>query len=789
MRALVLCVVLVVSALGDDSRLDEARQALADGLPQVAIYKLRQVPGRKFAKEDQAAAELLLARALFAAGRFEESASLLEKSGASGGESKFWLAETYAALNKPAKALPLYQSLSQDERFAGQAAVGGAKMLDALGRTSQATEALSAFLEKNPSSGGAALELAKIRLKVGDTTGAIGALSSVEGFSSEQQQNAAYLTARALLASGESTMAEEELKTIKDPPAQLAASVAVALAECRLQQKDAGEAEKIMETYIDENSRLPGLPAAFAALDRIYAYEGAASSTELRRWTADSKNGQRSALALLYLARNEARSSKAEKSRQLFSEFLAQYPSHFLAEEARAELSASQIVAGRAREALQTAQAGRGFRNSFVRGQAQAALGEYKEAVAAFLQASGASELEIAALENSAVCALLAGIPEAENEAMRRLAKRSDFAPIVERIRFFEAMRRSAKRSPRAPDFLRKIADSQSAYAQRARLALAEWAYLEVSAQDGQAELRRISTNDPSTKERTDYLAIFLGDTADRESDAQVAKLAESFLAQYPDSPFEPEVRMKLGEMFYRRGDYLGARGQFGIVAEKFSDSPLAEKAVFLTAQAMARSLDPSEMEEAIEIFEQVVKSGGPLSLRARLAQASLLNALKRPKEALGVLDRVLESKPDPELRYTVLIERGDTFFSQGAQDAENYRSAIGSWKQISEDPAAPKIWSHQAIAKMGAAWEKLGNYDAALDCYYGAFSKGQKGGPEYFWFYKAGFDAGRLLESQKLWKEAIAVYEKIGSIDGPRAEEARDRVNRLRLENFIWDN
>jgi tetratricopeptide (TPR) repeat protein len=165
------------------------------------------------------------------------------------------------------------------------------------------------------------------------------------------------------------------------------------------------------------------------------------------------------------------------------------------------------------------------------------------------------------------------------------------------------------------------------------------------------------------------------------------------------------------------------------------------------------------------------------------------LNALKRPEEALGVLDRILESKPDPELRYTVLIEKGDTLFSQGAQDTENYRAAIASWKQVSGDPSAPKMWSHQALAKMGAAFEKLGNYDAALDCYYGAFSQGQKGGPEYFWFYKAGFDAGRLLESQKLWKEAIAVYEKIGSVDGPRAEEARERVNRLRLENFIWEN
>jgi len=789
MRALILCVVLAVSASGQDSRLEDARQALDDGLPQVAIYKLRQTPGRKFVGEDQAAAELLLARALFAAGRFDESASLLEKSGASGEESKFWLAETYAALNKPSKALPLYQSLSQDERFAAQAAVGAAKMLDALDRTSEAAEALSAFLEKNPSSGEAALELAEIRLEVGDNAGAIGVLSSVEGFSQEQQQNASYLTARALLASGEPAKAEEKLKAIKDPPARLAASLAVALAKCQLLQEDAGNAEKIMETFIEDNSRLPGLPEAFAALDRVYAHEGAASSTELRRWAADSKNGQRAALALFYLARNEARASKGEKSRQLFGEFLAQYPSHFLANEARAELSASQIAASRAQEALQTAQAGEGFRNSFVRGQAQAALGQFKQAADSFLQASGASELEMVALENSAVCALLAGVPEAESEAMRRLTARPDFAQTVGRIRFLEAMRQASKRSAVAPDLLRKIADSDSPYAQRARLALAELADLQLSANDARAELRRISTNDSATKERADYLAIFVGDTGDREAEAQVAKLAEAFLKEYPDSPFEPQARMKWGEMLYRRGDYLGARGQFGILAEKFPDSPLAEKAIFLSGQAMARSLDPSEMEEAIEIFEQVVKSGGSLSLRARLAQASLLNALKRPKEALGVLDRVLESRPDPELRYTVLVEKGDTLFSQGAQDPENYQSAIAAWQQISEDPAAPKIWSHQALAKMGAAYEKLGNSDAALDCYYGVFSQGQKGGPEFFWFYKAGFDAGRLLESQKLWKEAIAVYEKIGSVDGPRADEARDRVNRLRLENFIWDS
>jgi TolA-binding protein len=789
MRALILSLVLATTTMGADPRVEAARQALDDGFPQVAIYKLRQTLGRKLPKEDQHAAEMLLARALFSAERFQESASLLERSPAPTGEAKFWLAQAYAALNRPAKALPLYQSLIRDKSLAAQAAVGAARMLDALDRTSEAAEGLATFLKESPSSSEAALELAEIRLKLGDSKGTIDVLSSLQGFSPVQQQHAAYLTARALLEAGESEKAEEKLKTIKDPPAWLAADITFALAECRWQQKDAGEAEKIVETFIEEKPHLPRLPVAFAALDRVYAQGGAASSAELRRWTADPKNEQRAALALFYLARNEARLSKNEKSRQLFAEFLEKYPGHFLAEDARAELAASQISADQAREALQTSQSGRGFRNAFVRAQGLATLGQYKEAAATFLQASGAAELERAALENSAICALLAGVAESENDAILRLAKSPAFAPTVERVRFFEAMLQAAMRAPEAASLLRKIAESRSPYAHRARLALAEWAYLRTSAQEAQTELLRVSTDDPSTIERTECLAIFLGDTADPQSEAQTVKLAEAFLTRYANSRFEPEVRMKLGEVLYRRGDYLGARGQFGIVAEKFSDSPLAEKAVFLTAHAMARSLDPAEMEEAIGIFEQVAKSGGSLSSRARLAQANLLNALKRPKEALGVLDGILELKPDAELRYAVLIEKGDTFFSQGAQEAENYRSAIASWKLIADDAAAPKIWSHQALAKMGSAYEKLGNYDAALDCYYNALSQGQKGGPEYFWFYKAGFDAGRLLESQKLWKEAIAVYEKIGSVDGPRAEEARDRVNRLRLENFIWDD
>ena len=61
--------------------------------------------------------------------------------------------------------------------------------------------------------------------------------------------------------------------------------------------------------------------------------------------------------------------------------------------------------------------------------------------------------------------------------------------------------------------------------------------------------------------------------------------------------------------------------------------------------------------------------------------------------------------------------------------------------------------------------------------------------GADPFWFYKAGLEAGRLLEEQKDWSAAIAIYDKMASADGPQREEIRQRERRLRLEHFIWEN
>ncbi len=54
---------------------------------------------------------------------------------------------------------------------------------------------------------------------------------------------------------------------------------------------------------------------------------------------------------------------------------------------------------------------------------------------------------------------------------------------------------------------------------------------------------------------------MFLADTGDAGSDADVIALAEKFLLTRPGTTYEPEVRMKLAEILFRKGDYQGAEG------------------------------------------------------------------------------------------------------------------------------------------------------------------------------------------------------------------------------------
>ncbi len=782
-----LCLAGLVGGLHADDQLADVRAALADGLPDVALYRLGTLNTPAMGPD----ALLLKARALNALGRYEEAVQVLQGQPQLTDEALSVLARAQAKTGRTDEALSIYQKLAANPQYATESYLSQTVLLERLNKADKAAQLLDDVAKKGPLPAELSLKLAEIRLGEGNPAAALDLLGGISGLTGDSLAAQQYLQAKVNLALGKTADAEKVLSAIKSPSQQIAADVVTLRGDALLQQKDYSEAERVLEDFIEKNPNSAALDGPFLLLDRVYAAQGAASGAELKRWAADGNAPGRAQLALFFLAKSEARNSKIQRSRELFTQFLQAAPAGSqLADEARIALAQSYQAEGlypQALAALQdTPETGR---TGFMRGVILAANGDYRDASICFQQASGDPALRQSALVNACISATLAGIPRSENKAWQELSSQPDAQAVLRQVELSEGLLLAAQKRSEAGPILERLATGDSPEAARARLALAEWQYSQLNVKQARETLKPLLTSNSPEREQSEYLAIFLEDTGDASSEQESLRLAEAFLKAYPSSQYEPDVRMKIGELYFRRGDYLGAIAQFDTVSEEFPASPLADKAVFLKAQAMARSMDPRLMEEAIDAYEKVASGSGALALRARLAQAVLYDALRRPKEALGILDKILASKPSDDLRSRVLVEKGDIQFAQGTAAPDQYKQAIATWNQVAADPAAPRQWSNQALAKMGAAYEKLGDTQAALNCYYRVFSQDQKGEPEYFWYYKAGFDAGRLLESQKLWKEAIAVYEKIAALEGPRAEEARTRVNKLRLENFLWEN
>jgi tetratricopeptide (TPR) repeat protein len=242
---------------------------------------------------------------------------------------------------------------------------------------------------------------------------------------------------------------------------------------------------------------------------------------------------------------------------------------------------------------------------------------------------------------------------------------------------------------------------------------------------------------------------------------------------------------MKLGELYFRKGDFAGARIQLESLAGKFPGSAQEMPALFLAAQSASRLQTPASANEAMMLYEQVAAANGALSLRARLEQAILQAALGRRSEAIVIFDSILAANPDPETRAAALMEKAKALLANA--DGASTASALKVLEGLARDTTLSPSWKNQALVRIGAAHETLGDTDAAVSSYYDVLK--ESGSAEFFWFYKAGFAAARLLESAKRWDQAIRVYEMISAANGPRSKEAASRINKIRLENFLWES
>jgi outer membrane protein assembly factor BamD (BamD/ComL family) len=791
------------------AELAEATSPLAEGVPEVAVARLETLLDKNLTDPEWRAVAEKLAEAHV--GAKQEEAALVLLADPRLRELpwvKFWRAQAFASLRRWADALPLYEQLEADKTsfFHEAATFGAAEMLRALGRPDEALTKFSVLARDKEWATRAQLRLAKLYIDKGDATNARRVLDDMQPESVGEQNERRLLGGRLelILQRPEKAISVLEglLKTPESVPhaTLIAALFGMVDAHVRLNTPDAGA--DLIEEFINRYPADPDLSVLFARLDELYRAQRKPSRSELEKWVRNPEQPRRT-FARWYLARLETRAGRRDRARQLFRDVRrtdAKPP-----ELAAALLDFAQLEAEDRHfdEAIATLNDARLLhpdplmvdRLNLLAAKTQYMAKRFEVATAAFEQiAHSNSPLAQVALLNASAGRLQLGDHQRFVANYNELQQQGVDEESRANLRLEQALMQAAKSDNQAAQALQQFIRDfpKNPRVSEAWVSLAELAFHSSPPRidEARTNLVRAADSKPTAAatERADYLMIWIEDSAGA-NETKVIELAKRFLGQHGGSPFAPEVRMKLAEIYYRRQDFANAQTQFEILAKENPDSPLGENALFFAAESAMSSMADRSLDRAIVLFDQVVRLNGALRWRARNEQAVIERKLGKAQDALVLYDEVLKSDAGQSEKREALCGKGDIFFELGESRPENYRRALEIYDQLASDKNTPIHWRNQALFKKALCLEKKNDRPGALATFYKVLEDEARPDrrSELFWYYKAGFNAARLLEDDSKWESAAAVYEKLAAAGGSRSEEAKARLNRLRLEHFLW--
>ena len=790
--------------------LAQASAPLSEGVPEVAVERLQTLLNRNLPDAEWRAVAEKLSEAQVAAKEPEDTLVLLADARVRKLPwAKFWRAQAFAGLNRWADALPLYGELAADEAspFRVAATFGAAEMLCALGKPEEALRKLNLLFHNKEWAIRAQLRAAELYIEIGDAPDAQRLLEEMKPTSVAERREQRLLRGRLELILRRPERAIGMFQALLKRPEKAGHATLIAalfgIAEAQLQLKTPESGDDVVEEFIDLHPADPDLPLLFAKLDELYRTEHKPSRNELEKWVRRPEEPRRT-FARWYLARLEIRAGRRERARQLFSDLrhtnikspaiarafleFAQFEMqdrHF--DEAIAILDDARLL--HPEPALVA-------RIDFLSAQAHYQAKRFDTATAAFEQiAHSNSPWAKAALLNASSGWLQLGNHARFLVDYTELEQQGGDKEIHANLRLEEGLMQAAKGDKRAEPSLRQFIRDfpKNPRVSEAWVVLAELAFHSSPPRVDEARknLAHAAESAPTAAavERADYLSIWVEESAGG-NETKVIELAKRFLEQHGLSPFAPEVRMKLAELYYRRQDFANAQTQFEIIAQQNPDDALAEKALFFAAESAMSSMGEHSLDQAIVLFDQVVQKNGAMRWSARNEQALIERKLGKTKDAIPLYDEVLKSDAPQSEKREALCGKGDIFFEMGGN--ENYRQAIEIYDQLASDKSEPSNWRNQALFKKALCLEKKNDRAGALETFYKILEDPAVAGRPYeqrelFWYYKAGFNAARLLEEDSKWESAAAIYERLAAAGGNRSDEAKARLNHLRLEHFLW--
>ncbi len=696
---------VILQAQGESIFLpDQALRALGEGLPRVAVYKLKTFLQTDPAPEARKDAVLTLARALLAVPDAPAALALLAREFPTpDAGTMFWRGQAQAALGRWSDALESYTAAGPQP----PARFGRAESLLALNRADESA-AIFRDLRDDPQLGESArLRFAEIALDTGHVKEAASVLTDAgpgPGRRLSLGKQRACLLGRLRLAQGQPAQAAQAFTGALAGPEGLSERLLVdcywGWTQACLDQHNLDNAQDVLENLLDRYPANPFLAQSFAWLESLYTQDRAPDLSVPRRWSADATEPGRQAMARLALGRLEERAGHHETAEKIFADFGEEFPRSPLRVRALLDLAALRLrqrrpnaahlaldVARPLVTALPVVAAGldgdgtdkngapavaASWRTEIDVLEAEVCLAQNDgpgaarrfEAVADRLGAGRQAE---AAAFNAVLGWLRATDVDRFAAAEKEFAARFPDSRLNAEFSLEEGLARAGQTPAadlagrrRAASCLREFlrANPDNPRAAEARLALAELAFERprpalsaVLRELAAPELRSVANDAPAApppataaeRDRAAYLAVWVADAPGPSHDADHAiALAKKFLADHPDSPLAAEARMKLGEMYFQREDYPNAQTQLELLAENAPDSVLAEPALYLAGMSAELSASAAGLDKAVTLFGLAARHNGPFRLRAQLQQADVKNRLGQSRDALTVYDGVL---------------------------------------------------------------------------------------------------------------------------------------------------
>jgi TolA-binding protein len=264
-------------------------------------------------------------------------------------------------------------------------------------------------------------------------------------------------------------------------------------------------------------------------------------------------------------------------------------------------------------------------------------------------------------------------------------------------------------------------------------------------------------------------------------------------LKEFPKTPEAGEAMFKLAEQQFNRKEWTEAQKLFATVSQRWPGHRLADSALLWCARA---ALNRQAYKEARGILEELLQNPAyrtsPWRAEARLLEAESLSEEGKFAEALLVFESVTRDFPDTLQADEATGRQGDCHFSLATEipanpKLERYQQAIVTYQQVLNSLRASRALKTQAHYKIGKCQEKLGETTKALESYLAILYEDDAQGKilaEPFWFQRAGFSAGELLENQQRWAEAAKVYLRLMKSGFPCGEQARQRLEKLRTDH-----